>query len=94
ALVGEIQEGEVTEVYKESSARRRRTFLCRLLTWWMPDILLTHCGRMKRSDVRKAWREKLTVNILIWFMCACTTFVIIALGRLICPAEHVFSPSE
>ncbi|KAF8218382.1 glycosyltransferase family 2 protein [Mycena galopus ATCC 62051] len=94
ALAGEIQEGEVTEVYKETSARRRWTFLCRLLTWWVPDILLTYCGRMKRSDVRQAWREKLAINILIWFMCACTAFVIVGLGRLICPTEHVFSPNE
>ncbi|KAF7335174.1 Glycosyltransferase family 2 protein [Mycena sanguinolenta] len=95
ALAGELaMEGETTEVYKESSARRRWVFLCRLLTWWVPDFLLTALGRMKRSDVRQAWREKFAINILIWFMCACTAFVIVALGRLICPTEHVFSASE
>ncbi|KAJ6477179.1 P-loop containing nucleoside triphosphate hydrolase protein [Mycena vitilis] len=52
------------------------------------------CGRMKRLDVRQAWREKLTLNILIWFMCGLTAFVIVFLGRLICPTEHVFSSSE
>ncbi|KAJ7265999.1 glycosyltransferase family 2 protein [Mycena haematopus] len=94
ALAGEIQDGETTEVYKESSNRRRWTFLCRLLTWWIPDIALVYCGRMKRSDVRQAWREKLALNLLIWFICACMAFVIVALGRLICPTEHVFSPNE
>ncbi|KAJ7117961.1 glycosyltransferase family 2 protein [Mycena crocata] len=94
ALAGEIQEGETAEVLKESSARRRWVLLCWILTWWVPNPLLTYCGRMKRIDVRQAWREKLALNILIWFMCGVTAFVIVALGRLICPTEHVFSESE
>jgi chitin synthase len=49
---------------------------------------------MKRGDVRQAWREKLALNMLIWFACLCTAFVIVFLGRLICPTEHVFSQSE
>ncbi|KAF7347345.1 Glycosyltransferase family 2 protein [Mycena venus] len=94
ALAGEIAEGETTEVFKESSARRRWTFLCRLLTGWIPDFLLSSCGRMKRPDVRQAWREKLAINMLIWFICGCMVFVIVFLGRLICPTQHVFSQSE
>ncbi|KAJ7473492.1 glycosyltransferase family 2 protein [Mycena latifolia] len=94
ALAGEIQEGETVEVLKESSARRRWVTLCWILTWWVPNPCLTYCGRMKRLDVRQAWREKLALNLLIWFMCACTAFVIVFLARLICPTEHVFSKSE
>ncbi|KAJ7840428.1 glycosyltransferase family 2 protein [Mycena leptocephala] len=33
---------------------------------WVPNPLLSWCGRMKRIDVRQAWREKLALNILIW----------------------------
>ncbi|KAF8147259.1 glycosyltransferase family 2 protein [Crassisporium funariophilum] len=73
ALAGEIQEGETTEVLKESSARRR----------WM-----------KRMDVRQAWREKLALNLLIWFICGCAIFVIAVLGVVICPTEHVFNSAE
>ncbi|KAJ7080469.1 glycosyltransferase family 2 protein [Mycena epipterygia] len=94
ALAGEIQEGETAEVIKESSARRRWVTLCWLLTWWVPNPCLSYFGRMKRLDVRQAWREKFALNILIWFACLCTAFVIVALGRLICPTEHVFSSSE
>jgi len=36
ALPGEIQEGETTEVIKETSARRRWVALCWLLTFWVP----------------------------------------------------------
>lgn len=94
ALAGEIQEGETTEILRESSARRRWVALCWILTWWIPTPCLTWVGRMKRMDVRQAWREKLTLNLLIWFVCACTVFVIAVLGNLICPTEHVFSQSE
>ncbi|KAJ7724605.1 glycosyltransferase family 2 protein [Mycena maculata] len=94
ALAGEIQEGETAEVIKESSARRRWVTLCYILTWWVPNPLLSYCGRMKRMDVRQAWREKFALNLLIWFMCGCTAFVIVFLGRLICPTEHVFSAGE
>lgn len=94
ALAGEIQEGETTEVVKESSARRRWVALCWLLTFWVPNPALQYLGRMKRLDVRQAWREKLALNMLIWFICGCTIFVIAVLGAVICPTEHVFSTNE
>jgi chitin synthase len=94
ALAGEIQEGETTEVLKESSARRRWVALCWLLTWWIPTPILTYVGRMKRLDVRQAWREKLALNLIIWFICGCAVFVIAVLGPVICPTQHVFSTAE
>ena len=94
ALPGEIQEGETTEVVKETSARRRWVALCWLLTWWVPTPFLKWFGRMKRFDVQQAWREKLALNLIIWFICACAVFVIAVLGNLICPTEHVFSTNE
>ncbi|KAF9442722.1 glycosyltransferase family 2 protein [Macrolepiota fuliginosa MF-IS2] len=94
-IAGEvIQEGETTEVLKESAARRRWVALCWMLTFWVPTPLLTYLGRMKRMDVRQAWREKLALNMLIWFVCGCAVFVIAILGLLICPTEHVFNQSE
>ncbi|KAJ7722410.1 glycosyltransferase family 2 protein [Mycena metata] len=94
ALAGEIQEGETAEILKETSARRRWVTLCWMLTWWVPSFCLSYIGRMKRLDVRQAWREKLAINILIWFACGATGFVIVMLSRLICPTEHIFSASE
>jgi chitin synthase len=93
-LAGEIQEGETTEVLKESSARRRWVALCWLLTWWIPSPCLRYVGGMKRMDIRQAWPEKLALNLLIWFICGCVVFVIAVLGVLICPTEHVFNASE
>jgi chitin synthase len=94
ALPGELLEGETGEVLKETSARRRWVALCWILTFWMPTLCLKWCGRMKRMDVRQAWREKLALNMIIWFICACAVFVIAVLGNVICPTEHVFSTSE
>jgi chitin synthase len=94
ALAGEIMENETTEVVKEMSARRRWVLLCWLLTWWIPSIFLKQFGRMKRQDIRQAWQEKLALNFIIWFFCACAVFVIAILGLVICPTEHVFSTSE
>lgn len=94
ALAGEIQEGETTEVLKESSARRKWVALCWILTFWVPNPCLRYVGRMKRLDVRQAWREKLALNMLIWFTCGCAIFVIAVLGIIICPTEHVFNRAE
>jgi chitin synthase len=94
ALAGEIQEGETGEILKETSARRRWVALCLMLTFWVPTPCLKWFGRMKRMDIRQAWREKLALNMIIWFICACAVFVIAVLGNVICPTEHVFSTSE
>ncbi|KAG6837153.1 hypothetical protein H0H93_013743 [Arthromyces matolae] len=93
-LPGEIQDGETTEVLKETSARRKWVALCWLLTFWIPSPFLLWFGRMKRMDVRQAWREKLAINILIWLSCAGMIFVIAFLNLLICPTEHVFNVNE
>ncbi|KAF9235745.1 P-loop containing nucleoside triphosphate hydrolase protein [Melanogaster broomeanus] len=94
ALAGEIMENETTEVVKETSARRRWVTLCWMLTWWIPSPFLKWFGRMKREDVRQAWREKLALNMVTWFICGCAIFVIAILGMVICLAQHVFSTSE
>jgi chitin synthase len=93
-LDAEPQDGETTEEYRESIARRRWVWLCRILTFWIPNFTLSKLGGMKRQDVRQAWREKLTINLIIWFICGCTIFVIAVLGQLICPTQHVYSSAE
>lgn len=54
-------------------------------TWWIPSFLLTHVGRMKRADVRLAWREKFTIFWLIILFNGIVIFYIIEFGRLLCP---------
>ncbi|EJP64155.1 class V chitin synthase [Beauveria bassiana ARSEF 2860] len=82
------------EEYKDSPSRKRWVFLVYLLTWFVPDFLIRWIGRMPRKDVRMAWREKLAINFLIWLLCLVAAFFIVVFPLLICPKQHVYSPSE
>jgi chitin synthase len=66
---------EEVDVVDVSGSRKRWLFIVYLLTWWIPDILIKWIGRMKRKDVRIAWREKLAINMIIWFSCAVFIFL-------------------
>ena len=55
------------------------------LTFWIPSPVLSFAGRMKRPDVRMAWREKLVLVLLILFLNAIIIFYIVAFGKLLCP---------
>ena len=69
------------------TSRTRRVWLWIVwgVTWWMPSYLLHHLGRMKRPDVRLAWREKVTIFWLIFLFNAVVIFYIVEFGRLLCP---------
>ena len=54
-------------------------------TFWAPSFLLKSIGRMKRPDVRLAWREKVLLVMIIAFMNGFIVFYIIAFGKLLCP---------
>ena len=84
---------EVDEV-ATSGSRKRWLFLVWLITFYIPSFTIKYIGRIKRPDVRTAWREKYAINLLIWFTCLFVVFFIIGLPRLICPTQNVFSPAE
>ena len=84
---------EVEEVV-ESGSRKRWLFVVWLLTWFVPDLLIKWIGRKKRPDVRKAWREKLAINFLIWLSCGFVVFFLLVFPNLICPRQDVFSAQE
>ncbi|KDQ15535.1 glycosyltransferase family 2 protein [Botryobasidium botryosum FD-172 SS1] len=68
-----------------SGARKWWVRFVWFLTWWIPDFALVHCGRMKRPDVRFAWREKVSICALIFSFCGMIIFYIIFFGPLLCP---------
>ncbi|TGJ86874.1 hypothetical protein E0Z10_g1901 [Xylaria hypoxylon] len=82
------------EEYRDSPSRKRWVFIVYMLTWFVPDFLIRWVGRMSRKDVRMAWREKLAINIIIWFSCLFAIFFIVVFPMLICPKQYVFSSSE
>lgn len=87
------REEEVAAVIM-SGSRKRWLAVVWLLTFYIPDFLIKWLGRMKRPDVRTAWREKLAINLLIWFSCGFVIFFIVIFPQLICPRQHVYSAAE
>ena len=66
-----------------------------LMTWWIPSPFLRWFGKMKREDVQMAWREKVTLCIIIFFFSAVVIFVIVGLGELVCPGtKTMFSTAN
>ncbi|KFY94563.1 hypothetical protein V498_03862 [Pseudogymnoascus sp. VKM F-4517 (FW-2822)] len=55
------------------------------LTFWIPSFVLRYVGRMKRPDVRMAWREKVVLVFIIFLINAIIVFYIVVFGRLLCP---------
>ncbi|KAF7130913.1 hypothetical protein CNMCM5793_003848 [Aspergillus hiratsukae] len=65
------------------------------LTFWIPSFVLRYIGRMKRPDVRMAWREKLVLVLLILLFNAMVCFYIMAFGDLLCPnKDKVWNTKE
>ncbi|KAI8379528.1 chitin synthase [Radiomyces spectabilis] len=65
-----------------------------LMTWWIPSPLLRWIGKMKREDVQMAWREKVTLCILIFFFSIIVIFCIVGLGEVICPGTRTMYSTE
>jgi chitin synthase len=85
---------EEVEVLPVSGSRKRWMFIVYMMTWLIPDFAIRLVGRIKRPDVRIAWREKLAINMLIWLSCGFVIFLMIGFPMLICPTQHVFSTAE
>lgn len=59
----EKAKGVHVEVIPTSRGRMLWVIIVWACTWWIPSFLLTYLGRMKRPDVRMAWREKVRLAI-------------------------------
>jgi len=79
---------EATNAVEEvPTSRSRRIWLWVVMacTFWIPGFCLRGVGRMKRPDIRLAWREKFTIFWLIFLLNATIIFYIVFFGRLLCP---------
>ncbi|KAJ2147877.1 hypothetical protein EV176_001884 [Coemansia sp. RSA 451] len=90
---GNVDKGEHEHIedLETTTSRRLWVFTTWALTWWIPSPLLSLCGRMKRPDVRMAWREKVAICVMIVFMWFFLLFIIIGLGLILCPKEYVWT---
>lgn len=68
-----------------SAGRRVWTTFVWALTFWIPSFVLRYVGRMKRPDIRMAWREKLVLCGIIALINGIVLFWIIGFGNLLCP---------
>ncbi|KAG8831172.1 hypothetical protein FRC17_003530 [Serendipita sp. 399] len=83
------------EVVPTTRARRWWVRFVWLCTWWIPSFLLHYIGGMKRSDIRMAWREKVTICFLIFAFCGAILFYVILFGKLLCPEfDHAWNSDE
>ncbi|KAF9398540.1 hypothetical protein BGX21_007652 [Mortierella sp. AD011] len=90
-----LQQQEPVEMVPMTRARKLWVFFTWCMTWWIPSFMLSSCGKMKREDIRMAWREKVALCCVIFFLSAIIIFVITGFGKLMCPgAERLFSPKE
>ncbi|KAI1083651.1 glycosyltransferase family 2 protein [Whalleya microplaca] len=78
-------QGKHVETQEVDMTRRVWVGFVWALTFWIPSFALRHVGRMKRPDVRMAWREKFVLVLLILILNGFICFWIIILGQLICP---------
>lgn len=84
-----------TEVEETTRARRWWIGLTWFLTWWIPSFLLRKLGGMDRADIRQAWREKLAIFMMIFFLCGIIIFYIVVFGKLLCPnSDKAWNESE
>ncbi|KAG2201668.1 hypothetical protein INT47_003894 [Mucor saturninus] len=74
--------------------RKRWLVFVWAITFWVPSYFLMKCGRMKRKDVRLAWREKVALCFIITFMCAFVIGFLVFFGDIICPKQNVYSLNE
>lgn len=74
-------------ITETSTTRTRKIWVAFVwaMTFWIPSPVLKFVGRMKRPDVRLAWREKVVLVMLILFINAAIIFYMIAFGKLLCP---------
>ncbi|KAH9427100.1 hypothetical protein MCOR02_012479 [Pyricularia oryzae] len=82
------------EEFKDSPSRKRWVFITWMLTFFVPEFLIQHLGKMPRKDVRMAWREKLAINFIIWFSCLAAAFILVVFPMLVCPTQYVFTGEE
>ncbi|PYH94225.1 hypothetical protein BO71DRAFT_353855 [Aspergillus ellipticus CBS 707.79] len=91
----EIGDPKHIEKKEITTTRRSWTTFVWALTFWIPSFLLRFVGRMKRPDVRMAWREKLVLFLLIALFNGIVCFYIIAFGDLLCPnKDKVWNEKE
>jgi len=62
-------------------------FFCRVTTFWAPSFMLANFG-MTDPLVQQAWREKVTLCIIIFIICLMLGFLTFGLQPALCPSNN------
>ncbi|KAI7907878.1 chitin synthase-domain-containing protein [Cokeromyces recurvatus] len=86
---------QIEEQIEEVSITSTRQWWSRfvlLMTWWIPSFTLKYLGKMTRQDVQMAWREKVTLCMLIFASSGGIIFFIVGFRQIICPnTKYLYS---
>nr|POE85370.1 chitin synthase 6 [Quercus suber] len=94
-LEPELAAGKHVEVQQTTFGRRAWVAAAWASTFWIPSFVLKYIGRMKRPDVRLAWREKVLLMLIIALLNGIIIFWIVGFGNLICPGwDKVWNAKE
>ncbi|KAI9474094.1 MAG: chitin synthase [Benjaminiella poitrasii] len=85
---------EQIEEVSISNARQWWSRFVFFMTWWIPSFMLKYIGKMSRQDVQMAWREKVTLCMLIFVFSGCIIFFIVGLGPVICSGTKELYSAE
>ncbi|KAI8639252.1 chitin synthase-domain-containing protein [Parasitella parasitica] len=89
-----VQPEEQVEEVSISSIRRWWSRFVYFSTWWIPSFSLKYIGKMSRQDVQMAWREKVTLCLLIFAFSGSIIFFIVGLSQIICPGTKELYSAE
>lgn len=96
-MIEDIQAPKIENVEEVPITKVRRWWVrfVWFMTWWVPSPFLRWFGKMSRPDIQMAWREKLTLCMVIFIFSAVVLFFIVGLGEVMCPGtQHMFSTSN
>lgn len=73
--------------------RRLWIFFCHCCTFLVPNVILRVFG-IQKTDAQLAWREKVTLCMIIFCLSASLLVVMIGTSLLLCPEQKVLSKAE
>lgn len=77
-----------------SQSRKRWVCITYVCTFWAPSFILSSICRMRDKTRQMAWKEKVTLCMLILILNSLLLFLIIGVGQIVCPNSMSASPGE
>ncbi|KAI8328909.1 chitin synthase-domain-containing protein [Chlamydoabsidia padenii] len=91
----QVHNEELIEEVPISSTRQWWSRFVWFATWCIPSFTLRWFGKMHRQDVQMAWREKVTLCLLIFLFSGSIIFIIVGLNQILCPGtKYLFSAND